>query len=193
MAIQLKSEWMLPRVETLKILHNLGDGKYNEDLESIQYSDREKTKTILVIANQKGKPGDVNTNMARKLKAFIDDTDFKTIFVFGELQTASAYNLLKYNDKATVYTSNARIQLRTEDILEAFHTLAGSMCEMECSVKPVKRSDCKATLKGAETCPIRTLIDNADFHARMKWKDQLLEDLSKLMEYKQELLAIALK
>lgn len=188
MVIPLRSEWMLPRVETLKILHNLVEGEYNEELGCIQYTDRENKKTLLVFASEKGKPGSVNTITARKLKVFLAETKFEKIFVFSELQTASAYNLLKYHEKATIYTSNSRIQLTTEEILEAFLQLAGTMCEMECSVKPVERSECKATMKGAETCPIRTHIDNAQFHARMGWKDQLLQGFSTLMEYKQELL-----
>ena len=179
---------MLPRVETLKILHNLGDSEYNEELECVQYSDRENKKTLLVVANERGKPGSVNTIIARKLKAFLVDTEFERIFVFSELQTASGYNLLKYQEKATLYTSNSRIQLKTGEILEAFHILAASLCEMECSVKPVEKSDCKANQKGAETCSIRTHIDNAEFHARMGWKDQLLQSFSTLMEHKQELL-----
>lgn len=188
MVIQLRSEWMLPRVETLKILHNLVEGEYNEELESIQYSDRENKKTLLVVASERGKPGSVNTSIARKLKVFLDETEFEKIFIFSEVQTESAYNLLKHHEKATIYTSNSRIQLKTDEILEALLILAGTMCEMECSVKPVERSDCKATQKGAETCTIRTHIDNAKFHARMGWKDQLLMGFQTLMEYKQELI-----
>lgn len=184
----MKSEWMLPRVETLKILHNLVEGKYNEELECIQYSDRENKKTLLVIANERGYSGSVNTTVARKLKAFLEETEFERIFIFSEVQTESAYNLLKYHEKATLYTSNSRIQLKTDEILEAFKQLASTMCEMECGVKPIERSDCKATVKGAETCTIRTHIDNAEFHARMGWKDQLLQGFLTLMEHKQELL-----
>lgn len=188
MVINLKSEWMLPRVETLKILHNLSNMKYNEELGCIQYTDRENKKTLLVIASETGKPGSVNTIIARKLKEFLENTEFERIFIFSEVQTESAYNLLKYHEKATIYTSNSRIQLKTEEILEAFKQLAGTLCELECGVNPSDRSECKATRKGADTCTIRTHIDNAEFHAKMGWKDQLLQGFLTLMEHKQELL-----
>jgi hypothetical protein len=179
---------MIPRVETLKILHNLDNMNYNHDLDCIQFTDREDKKTLLVIANENGKSGSINTTMARKLKDFLDVTEFESIFIFSEVQTESAYNLLKYHEKATLYTSNSRIQLRTDEILEALKLYAGTMCELECGVNPVEKTDCKATLKGAETCTIRTHIDNAEFHAKMGWKDQLLQGFLTLIEHKQELI-----
>ena len=186
MVIHLMSDWMIPTVETLKILNNLSDEKYNEELESYQYTDRNQEKTLLVITNEKGKIGDINISVAQRIKSLLDDTKFTEVFVFGETQTASAYALLKNNEKATIYTSNRRIQLNTEEILEAFYRLSGSLCESICVVNPVQRSACKATRKGAETCAVRTHIDNAKFHARMGWKDQLLQAFTSLMQYIQE-------
>ncbi len=173
---------MIPRIETLRVLHDLEFEKYNEELGCIEFTDREKTKILFVVATERGKPGSVNTNIARALKSFLEETEYEQVYVFGETQTATAYNILKYNDKATVYTSNARIQLRTSEILEAFTQRALERCETICDLKPVERSDCKATHKGAKTCEVRTLLDNAEFHAKMGWKDQLLQGFQNLMD-----------
>ncbi len=174
---------MTPRIETLRVLHGLEYETYNKDLECVEYTDRAKTKTLLVVASERGKTGSVNTNTARALKTFLDETKFEEVHVFGENQTSTAYNILKHNGKATVYTSNARIQLKTSEILEAFTTRALERCELICGSKPVDRSDCKATRKGAESCYIRTLLDNAEFHARMGWKDQSLQGFLTLLEF----------
>ncbi|MFC1803774.1 hypothetical protein ACFL0D_07400 [Thermoproteota archaeon] len=184
MGIVLKSEWMIPRIETLKILHNLCNEKYNEDLESIEFTDKGKTKILLVVANEKGKTGNVDLNLARKIKSFVEETEFNEIFVLGETQTSTAYEILKHNEKTTIITSNARIQLKENEILNAFYHRAYEMCEIECDKKPQQRNDCKATKKDALSCQIRTLIDNAEFHARMGWKDQLLNDFSILIDLK---------
>jgi hypothetical protein len=173
---------MAPQIETLRVLHKLDYENYNEDLGCIEYTDRQKEKVILVVANKKGRVGSVNTNIARLLKTFLEETDFKDVYIFGETQTATAYNILKYNEKTTVYTSNNRIQLRTSEVLEAFTQRALERCETICGVKPVDKDDCKATKKGAETCDIRTLLDNAEFHAKMGWKDQLLQGFQNLMD-----------
>ena len=174
-------------METLKILNNLSDEKYNRKLESIQYTDKDQDKTLLVVANEKGKPGVIDLNIARTLKSLLDDTKFSEVFVFGETQTASAYALLRYNDKATISTSNMRTRLSAEEILEAFNQVSGSLCEIICDINPVEIKECKSTSKGAKTCDVITLIDNAKFHARMGWKDQLLQGFIHLMQFKQEL------
>lgn len=182
MSIKIKSEWMAPQIETLRVLHDLKYENYNEDLECIEFTDRQKKKVILVVANKKGKVGSVNTNIARALKTFLEETEYEKVFIFGETQTATAYNILKYNEKATAYTSNARIQLRTSEILEAFTQRAHERCESICGLKPVEKEDCKANKKGAETCEVKTLLDNAEFHAKMGWKDQLLQGFQTLLD-----------
>lgn len=188
MVIQIKSEWMIPRVETLKILNNLSDEKYNRKLESIQYTDKDQDKTLLIVANENGKPRVINLNIARTLNSLLDDTKFSEIFVFGETHTASAYALLRNNDKATISTSSMRTKLSTEEILEAFNQVSGSLCEIICDINPVEIKECKSTSKGANTCDVITLIDNAKFYSRMGWKDQLLQGFTHLIQYKQELL-----
>ena len=182
MSIKIRSEWMAPQIETLRVLYDLKFENYNEDLECIEFTDRAKKKVILVVANKRGKVGSLNTNVARMLKTFIEETEFEMIYIFGETQTATAYNILKYNEKATAYTSNNRIQLRTSEILKAFTQRALERCESICGLKPVEKSDCKATKKGAETCDVRTLLDNAEFHAKMEWKDQLLQGFQTLLD-----------
>jgi hypothetical protein len=173
---------MVPRIETLKILHNLCNEKYNEDLDSIEFTDKEKNNILLIVADEKGKTGNVDLTLARRLKSFVAETEFNKIYVLGETQTSTAHNILKYIKKTTIITSNDRIQLKENEILNAFSQHAYEICEMECDTKPRQRNDCNAITKGAQSCRIINLIDNAEFHARMGWKDQLLNDFSILID-----------
>jgi hypothetical protein len=36
MSIQISSDWIIPQVETLIVIHNLSEEKYNKELGSIQ-------------------------------------------------------------------------------------------------------------------------------------------------------------
>jgi hypothetical protein len=178
---------MVPRIETLKILHNLCNKKYNEDLDSIEFTDMGKNIILLIVADEKGKTGNIDLNLARKLKSFIEETEFNKIYILGETQTSTAHNILKYIKKTTIITSNDRIQLKKNEILNAFSQYAYEICEMECDTKPQQRNDCKAINKSAQSCQIKNLIDNAEFHARMGWKDQLLNDFSILIDIRSSL------
>jgi hypothetical protein len=124
---------------------------------------------------------------ARRIISFIDNTEFNEVIVFAETQSVSAHNILKNNDKTTVITSKARIQLKAEEILDAFNQLAFEVCEIECNTEPLQRSDCIASKKGFQSCPVRNHIDNAEFHCKMGWKEQLLYDFSCIIELKSTL------
>lgn len=170
MDFQIKSDWMLPQVESIRVLNNLKDEKYNQELGSIQYTDKKKTKTLLVVASKNGKPGSIDLKFARLLKTLLNETKFNQIYVFGETQTASAYNILRYNEKATISTLKNRIKLSTDEILEAFDLTANSISG-----------------EGHNNDKIKKLHDNAKFLARMGWKDQLLLEFTHLLELKQEI------
>jgi len=185
---RIRSEWMIPKVETLRILNNLGDETYNEELSSLQYTDKNQEKALLVIVDKKGKTGSVTAKIAQGIISFLEETKFTKVFVFGETQTNSAYDLLKYNDRTRVFTSNSGIQLSTEDVLEAFHQFSMFLCVKACSRKANEGGECKSTRKRSEKCKYGAFFDNAKFHARMSWNDQLLQDFSSLIEYKQVLL-----
>lgn len=185
MGIQIKSEWMIPQVETLRVLKNLSEEKYNTELECIQYTAKKKTKTLLVVANEKGTPGSIDIKLARILKTMLDETDFEHVYVFGETQTASAHNILSYHEKVTVATLKMRIRLLSEDILEAFKIVADSMCDGKCN--PEDKDKCSTSQKNRKDCEIKTMLINAKFHARMGWKDQLLLEFTHLMELKHKM------
>jgi hypothetical protein len=178
---------MIPQIETLRKLHNLGNKKYNKDLESIEYTNHRKTKIVLVVADVEGKTGKVDTISARKIMSFFENTEFNEVIVFAETQSASAYNILKNNDKTMVITSKARVQLKAHEILDAFNQLAFELCKIECNTEPLQRSDCIASKKGSQSCPVRNHIDNAEFHCKMGWKEQLLNDFSCIIELKSNL------
>lgn len=185
MVIQVKSDWMIPQVETIRVLNNLSEEKYNKELKSIQYTDKQKTKTLLIVSSEKGKPGAIDIKFARILKTLLDETKFNQVYVFGETQTASAYNILRYNDKATIATLKMRIRLSTEEILQAFTIVADSMCGGKCDEEDIEK--CNSRKDNSKDCETKTLLVNAKFHARMGWKDQLLQEFTHLMELKQKM------
>jgi dTDP-4-dehydrorhamnose reductase len=163
---------MMPQVETLRVLNNLSEEKYNKELGSIQYTDKKKSKSLIVVANKNGKPGSIDIKFARILKTLLDETDFNHVYVFGETQTASAYNILRKTNKATISTLKMRIRLSTDEILEAFRIIANSLSKKE-----------------NDNNEVENLLDNAIFHARMGWKDQLLQEFTHLLELQQEIIS----
>jgi hypothetical protein len=177
---------MTPQIETLRLLHNLRNKKYNKELETMEFTNRGKTKIVLVVADVKGKTGKVDTITARRIKSFLDVTEFNEVFVFGETQTKTAYTILK-NNKTTIITSKARIQLKAEDILDAFNQRVFELCKNECNTEPLQKNNCIA-LKGSQSCLVRNHIDNAEFHNKMGWKDQLLNDFSYIIELNSNLI-----
>ena len=70
MVLVLKSEWMVPRVETLKILHNLCNKKYNEDMKSIEFTDKGKNNILLIVADEKGKTGNIDLALLDEQKFY---------------------------------------------------------------------------------------------------------------------------
>lgn len=170
MGIQIQSDWMIPQVETLRVLNNLSEEKYNKELGSIQYTDKKNTKSLLVVASENGKPRSIEIKFARILKELLDETEFSQVYVFGETQTASAYNILRYHEKATIATMKMRTRLLTDEILEAFNIVSNSIYG--------ERSD---------NDEIKKMNENAKFHAGMGWTDQLLQEFTYLLELKQEI------
>jgi hypothetical protein len=132
--------------------------------------DKEEFKTLLIVANESGTPGSIDIHFAQALKVLFDESKFKQVFVFGETQTATANNILKHYENTIVVTPKMRVRLSIEEILEAFGSIVESLRK-----------------KGVDNEEIMRMLDNAKFHARMGWKDQLLQELAHLLELKQEI------
>jgi uncharacterized pyridoxamine 5'-phosphate oxidase family protein len=183
MDVEYNSDWVYPRVEIIKYLHDLSFGKYNDDVGGYQYKDENDETLLLVISDQDGETQSVSASNAGDIVSIVEEEQYKEVYIVAKNQTKTAYESLKDNDKITLITSNSRIQLTENEILSAFYETTKQICKEQCESEEIDIDDCLVNKKGSGICKIRNIIDNAEFHARMKWKEQLLNDYSLLKEY----------
>jgi hypothetical protein len=168
-------------MEIIKTLHQLTYNGYEEDVGGFHFSDS-KNKGMIVISDKKGETGSLNSGNTSAILEFVESNDLDELYVIATDQTKTSYKGLKNNHKISVITSKSRIQLTEYEILDAFKENALLVCKERCNVSSMNKLECKAEKERKETCEVRYLIENAEFHARMKWKDQLLNVFSLLAQ-----------
>jgi len=171
MAAEIKSEWMCTWVEILKILHSLEYKRFNEDLDAQEYINLDKSKIMIVLANKNGNPHNIETKKAEMIHKLSEDDQYDKILVVGESQTKSAQNILRHNDKVEIVTSNIRVYIESAEILSVLNKKYDKICD---------EINAKALINA------KNIRKNAIFHAKMGWKDQLLNDFTQLIKLQSE-------
>ena len=167
MAAEIKSEWMCTWVEILKILHSLDYKGFNEDLDAQEYINLDKSKIMVVLANENGRPHNIETKKAGTIHKLSEDDQYDKILVVGESQTKSAHNILMHNDKVEIITSNVRVSIESAEILSILNKKYDKICDGK---------------NGEALINAKNIRKNAIFHARMGWKDLLLNDFTQLIK-----------
>ena len=121
MSAEIKSKWMSTWVEIMQILHSLEYQGFNEDLDAQEYVNLDKSKIMVVLTGENGRPSNVETKKAGMIHELSKDDQYKKILVLGESQTKSAYNILMHNKKVDIITSDARVPLNSSEILFCVH------------------------------------------------------------------------
>ena len=171
MVAEIKSDWMCTWVEILKSIHSLDYNGFNEDLNAREYINLDKSKIMVVLANENGRPHNIETKNAGTIHELSEDDQYDKILVVGESQTKSAYNILMHNDKVDVVTSDVRVPIYSTEILSVFNQKYDKIC---------------SELSGYALLNVENIGKNAKFHARMGWKDQLLNDFTQLIKLQSE-------
>ncbi len=167
MGVKIKSEWMETWVEILRILHNLDYDGFNDNLEAHEYVNLDKSKIMVVIADENGRPRNIETKIARAIHELSEENQYDRILVVGETKTKSAHNILMHNKIVDTITSDVKVSVRLNEILSVFHK------------KYDKISDEKSEKVLSDA---KNISKNAEFHARMGWKDQLVNDFTQLIQ-----------
>lgn len=171
MNAEIKSEWMGTWVEILKTLHNLNYNGFNEDLNAQEYSNRDKSKIMVVLVDENGRPYNSGTKKAETIRELSEDNQYSKILVVGESHTKAAHSILMHNDKVDMLISDARVSINSTEILSAFNKKYDRICDEK---------------SGMALVNAKNIRKNAEFHVRMGWKDQLVNDFTQLINLQTE-------
>lgn len=128
-------------------------------------------KIMVVLIDENGRPCNIETKKGGMIQELSENDRYKKILVVGESLTRSAHNILRHNDKVDTITSKARFSLISSEILSVFTR---------------KNDTLSKELHGDAFMNARNIYKNAEFHAKMGWKDQLLNDFTQLMKLQTE-------
>jgi hypothetical protein len=184
MQIEYESDWMSPTIELIKCLGEMNQPKFNEEMGSIDYivNEGHKKKLIRVMVDEKQKTTPVYVDTIRAIIIELEEKKYDEALILSKRITDSAHEIVALQENLHVITPNMKNIFSLVEVLSAIQKKTSDLCILKCGKAPETKEDCTGKTGRNYSCDIRRISDDATFHAKMKWKDVLIEDFYNLCE-----------
>lgn len=191
MEVELKSEWLVNQIELMKTLHGYKRERINDDIGSIDYiasTDDHGEKLLRVIIDPQSNVSKADMETARKILESLEKEDYDEAIIMAEEFTEASKRLLREN-KINYISPDKKPRYSIFELMDAIQMVTYELCSGKCGKVPTSSSDCNGYQDHKYTCPVRSISDNADFHAERGWLWLLEKDFSQLVKLREEMKA----
>lgn len=177
--IEFDSEWQGHTVEIMKTLHGFDNPVVNKEMGSIDYTAEEK-KILRVL--MEGEKQTKFMQMVRQTVEEMENSEIDETIIVADKLTQGSRKLIKNEDALSFITPLIVNPFSRADLEHVMDERLAEVCGEVCGPKSDSNS-CSGVIGDGHKCPIKLIVKNAIFHARMNWIELLLEDLNKLISY----------
>jgi len=184
MEVEFKSDWLVTQIELLKALHVYEKNGFNNEVGSIDYVSSvggAEKKLLSVIIDPKANVSKANTDTIKTINEFIDNENYDEAVILAEEVTKGAKSLIRDKKNLRYISPDLKSPYSISELIYAIQKKSGELCKIRCGKVPESEKDCKGYQDREYTCQIRSISDDADFHADRKWLQMLMNDFSKLV------------
>lgn len=188
MQIEYNSNWLDFTIELIKCFGDIKETIRNEEIGSIDYiiDDENKKKLIRAFVDKNYNAALAKTDTVRTTTRELDEKYQEAVIVSNRI-TDSAYDIVKQQENLEVITPKIGINYNVTELVSAVQKKTKILCKLKCGKAPETKDDCNGKQGKKYVCDIRRLSDDATFHARMKWKDVLLNDFYSLCKLERKI------